>query len=191
MKAHCPEVLALTLPADVEEIPLFLSHIWAFDHARVTGEDRRRTELYAAGRERERAERQASSLEEFLDSLELDVRIAPIEPHELRRVAQLTGRTNQMNFTTVRRSESEIRALVESGAAECLTVHVSDRFGDYGLTGAMLVHGNGQALVVDTFLLSCRALGRGVEHRMLAALGLPRRSAQAGRGGSALRAHAA
>ena len=86
-------------------------------------------------------------------------------------MAQLTQRTNQMNFTAVRRSEADIQALLESGKAECLTVHVSDRFGSYGLAGVIVFRGGADAIVVDTFLLSCRALGRGVEHRMLAALG--------------------
>ncbi len=169
--AHCPNVLALALPPNAEEIPQFLRHIWAFDHAQVTDEDRRRTELYVAERERERAERQSSSLQEFLESLAIDVRIAPAAASDLRRVAQLTERTNQMNFTTVRRHESEIQALIRSGEVECLSVHVADRFGDYGLTGAIIFRTKGDAIEIDTFLLSCRALGRGVEHRMLAELG--------------------
>jgi len=94
-----------------------------------------------------------------------------MSPKDLARVAQLTQRTNQMNFTTVRRSESDIQALLESGKAECLTVNVDDRFGSYGLAGAMIFRGGVDAIAIDTFLLSCRALGRGVEHRMLAALG--------------------
>ena len=94
-----------------------------------------------------------------------------MSPKDLARVAQLTQRTNQMNFTTVRRSESDIQALLESGKAECLAVHVSDRFGSYGLAGAMIFRGGVDAISIDTFLLSCRALGRGVEHRMLAELG--------------------
>jgi FkbH-like protein len=171
VEANCPDVLALALPADAAKVPLYLRHVWAFDHAKVTDEDRQRTRLYAAERERERAERQASSLEEFIESLAIDVRIAPVQDGELRRVAQLTERTNQMNFTTVRRPESEIQALAASGRAECLTVHVADRFGDYGLTGVMIFQCQGDTLEIDTFLLSCRALGRGVEHRMLAALG--------------------
>jgi hypothetical protein len=76
-----------------------------------------------------------------------------------------------MNFTSVRRSEGEIQSLLRSQGYECLTVDVEDRFGSYGLTGLMLFRANGGALIVDTFLLSCRALGRGVEHRMLAHLG--------------------
>ncbi|HVX67456.1 MAG TPA: HAD-IIIC family phosphatase, partial [Bryobacteraceae bacterium] len=167
----CPEVLTLTLPEDPAAIPEFLRHVWAFDHLRVTEEDRLRNELYAQRVERGRAEKQAGSLADFLASLQLKVRIGPMTPEQLPRVAQLTGRTNQMNFTTVRRSEGEIRELLDSGTAQCLTVDVSDRFGSYGLTGVMIFRATPGALAVDTFLLSCRALGRGVEHRMLARLG--------------------
>jgi FkbH-like protein len=171
VEAAYPQVLALTLPPRDEEIPEFLRHVWAFDRLRVTEEDRARPAMYAQRVERQRAEKQAVSLEDFLRSLQLEVRIAPMSPKDLARVAQLTQRTNQMNCTTVRRSESDIQALLESGKAECLTVQVSDRFGSYGLAGAMIFRGGVDAIVIDTFLLSCRALGRGVEHRMLAALG--------------------
>jgi len=202
-QAGAPEVLALPLPADSAGIPEFLRHVWAFDRARVTEEDRRRSELYAQRAERARAERSAANLEEFLGSLGLEVAIAPMRPEQAPRVAQLTQRTNQMNATCVRRSEAEILSL---DGAESLVVEVKDRFGSYGLTGVMifragtgtpladgvplaegapipLPYGRGSeglqsrdrqgadALVVDTFLLSCRALGRGVEHRMVARLG--------------------
>jgi FkbH-like protein len=170
VEAAHPQVLALALPRD-EQIAEFLRHVWAFDRLRVTEEDRARSSMYAQGSERQRAEKQAASLDDFLRSLQLEVRIAPMSPKDLARVAQLTQRTNQMNCTTVRRSESDIQALLESGKAECLTVHVNDRFGSYGLAGVMIFRGGVDAIVSDTFLLSCRALGRGVEHRMLAALG--------------------
>ena len=171
VEAACPQVVSLALPARDEEIPEFLQHVWAFDRLRVTEEDRARPAMYLQELERQRAEKQAASLEDFLRNLQLEVRIAPMSPKDLARVAQLTQRTNQMNFTTVRRSESDVQALLGSGKAECLTVHVSDRFGSYGLAGAMIFRGGVDAIAIDTFLLSCRALGRGVEHRMLAALG--------------------
>jgi FkbH-like protein len=167
VRAGAPPVLALLLPARAEEIPEFLAHVWAFDRARVTEEDRRRGEMYGQRAERARVARSSASLEDFLASLELEVRIAPMDPAQVERVAQLTGRTNQMNATCIRRSAAEIGRLSE----ECLTVHVTDRFGSYGLTGAILYRVAARALVVDTFLLSCRALGRGVEHRMVARLG--------------------
>ncbi|MBS1855861.1 MAG: HAD-IIIC family phosphatase [Acidobacteria bacterium] len=166
-RAGAPEVLGLALPADAGDIPEFLRHVWAFDRARVTEEDRKRGDFYAQQAARTRAARGAGSLEEFLAGLRLEVRIAPLEAGQIERVAQLTQRTNQMNATCLRRTAAEIARL----SAECLTVTVSDRFGGYGLTGAILFRAEERALAVDTFLLSCRALGRGVEHRMVARLG--------------------
>jgi acyl carrier protein len=127
--------------------------------------------MYAQEAVRNRAERQSTNLAEFLASLNLEVRIAPMTADQLPRVAQLTHRTNQMNFASVRRTESEIQALLQSEGYECLAVDVSDRFGSYGLSGVILFRAGRKALAVDSFLLSCRALGRGVEHRMLARLG--------------------
>jgi len=166
-QAGAPEALALALPPEPEEIPEFLRHVWAFDRARVTEEDRKRADLYTQQAERSRAQQAAGSLREFLASLELEIEIAPVRPEDIARVAQLTQRTNQMNTSLVRMTEAEVRAF----PGECLTVRVRDRFGDYGLTGAMLFHAANGTLVVDAFMLSCRALGRGVEHRMLARLG--------------------
>ena len=171
VQAGCPEVLAIALPQDAREFAGFLDHIWAFDHASATSEDRSRAAMYGQERERARAARQASNLEEFLATLNLRVNITPMTPDELPRVAQLTVRTNQMNFTSVRRDESQLLQLLNSAGYECSTVAVDDRFGSYGLTGAMLFRADGGVLTVDTFLLSCRALGRGVEYRMLARLG--------------------
>jgi FkbH-like protein len=171
VEAHCPEVLTLQLPPAAEKIPQLLRHVWALDRRKSTAEDTRRTALYRANLERESSRREAMSLGEFLAGLELVVTIAAAAPHQLDRVAQLTQRTNQLNLSTVRRSAAEIALLCESGARECLAVEVRDRFGDYGLVGAILFVAGAKAIEVDTFLLSCRALGRGVEHRMLAFLG--------------------
>ena len=161
-QSAAPAILALPLPARAEEIPDFLAHVWAFDRPRVTAEDLRRADQYAHNAARAEAAQSAGSIEEFLASLELEVRIEPMTPGQIPRVAQLTQRTNQMNASCIRRTEAEIASL----DAECLTVHVRDRFGDYGLVGVMIFRRAGDVLLADTFLLSCRALGRRVEHRM-------------------------
>jgi FkbH-like protein len=103
-QASCPEVLTLTLPAEPGEIPEFLRHVWAFDHGRITDEDRSRSALYARQVERTRLQRSSASLEDFIQSLGLEVRIGGIEAAQAPRVAQLTQRTNQMNLTCVRRT---------------------------------------------------------------------------------------
>jgi len=169
-QAEAPGILALSLPAEASQIPDFLMHVWAFDRARATEEDRRRPEIYAQRAQRSRAAGSAAGLEQFLASLGLRIDIAPMQPAQLERIAQLTARTNQMNATLVRRTAPQVQALLAAGA-ECLAVSVQDRFGDYGLTGAILFRAAHSAIEVDSFLLSCRALGRGVEHRMIARLG--------------------
>jgi FkbH-like protein len=166
MEEARPEVLSLPLPADPARIPHFLQHVWAFDHPVVTEEDRKRAASYVQTQEFGRAFQSAHSLEEFMATLDLTVRIETATPAQIPRVAQLTQRTSQFNFTTVRRTEAEIAALLDTHL--CLTVHVSDRFGDYGLTGVVILSPD---FVVDTFLLSCRVLGRGVEHQVMSHLG--------------------
>ena len=172
VEASYPQVLGLTLPSRDEEIPEFLRHVWAFDHLRVTDEDRARPAMYAQELERQRAGKQSASLEDFLASLQLEAasRLC-LRRICLRAAQQLTQRTNQI--------ELHHRAAVgerHSGAARIGQSRMPDRarqrsLGSYGLAGAVIFRSGVDAIVVDTFLLSCRALGRGVEHRMLAELG--------------------
>nr|MBA3768661.1 hypothetical protein [Acidobacteriota bacterium] len=171
VQAKCPEVLTLQLPQESSRIPGFLNQVWAFDRLTITGEDEKRTTLYKQNTERERVRKESLSFEDFLTSLGLNVQISELQPENIERLSQLTQRTNQFNFTTVRRSQGEIRSLYQAGESECLVVKVSDRFGDYGLVGVIIFRAGSDAINVDTFLLSCRALGRGVEQQMLAKLG--------------------
>ncbi len=169
VRANCPEVLTLQLPP-ADDVGRFLTHLWAFDRLRVTSEDRQRTSMYRENAERSRVQQKAQNFQEFLRELELRIGITAPTPVQLDRVAQLTQRTNQFNFTTIRRSESAIRQLAEM-ELECRIVEVCDRFGDYGLVGVLIYGMGAESLPIDTFLLSCRVLGRGVEHHMLNYLG--------------------
>ncbi|MEO0459180.1 MAG: HAD-IIIC family phosphatase, partial [Cyanobacteria bacterium P01_A01_bin.114] len=181
VQARCPEVLTLQLPDDPEEIPAFLKHVWPFDTLNVTEADQQRTRLYQQNQERQRFERDALDFNAFIEGLELDIQILPPSLEQMPRVSQLTQRTNQFNATTRRRREPEIQQLCDTQGYGCRAVTVKDRFGDYGLVGVMLfkpqgdtLQGDtldGDTLEVDTFLLSCRVLGRGVEHRMVNCLG--------------------
>ena len=169
VRAGCPEVIVLQLPQQHERIPAFLDSLWVFDRATATKEDRERSQWYQANSQREDLRTAASTLRDFLDGLQLRIEVAEAADEQLARVAQLTMRTNQFNLTSIRRSENEMRELLKSGV-KCLVTSVSDRFGDYGLVGAILFTSSANRCTVDTLLLSCRALGKGVEHRMLAEL---------------------
>ena len=171
VRINCPGVLTLQLPRDSEAYPSFLNHVWAFDHAGVTEEDRTRTRMYQENSERQRFQARTLSLKDFVDGLQLRVEIAAATDDQLERVSQLTFRTNQFNFTTIRRTEPEIRDFLRRAGATCLAVRVADRFGDYGLVGVVLYETAPDRFKVDTLLLSCRVLGRGVEHAVLAHLG--------------------
>jgi FkbH-like protein len=171
MRANAPEVLTVRVPKNGSDLGHFLRHVWAFDRARVTVEDRKRSLSYQQEIARNREARKAASLEDFISSLDLKVTIEPVREELIPRVAQLTQRTNQFNTTTIRRPEAEIRSAIASGELRCITIAVSDRFGDYGNVGAVLYSFSSPALAVDSFLLSCRALGRGVEHQIIRYLG--------------------
>jgi amino acid adenylation domain-containing protein/FkbH-like protein len=169
VEANCPGVLVLQLPENPELIPQFLNHCWAFDRLRLTSEDRQRADLYEQNQARERLRVEAPTLEDFLANLQLKVEIQPVEKADWQRVAQLTQRTNQFNFVTRRMTERDLAEWLNSGCA--LVVRVSDRFGEYGLVGAVIYCFESDSLAVDNMLLSCRVLGRGVEHRILARVG--------------------
>ncbi|MEU2494312.1 SDR family NAD(P)-dependent oxidoreductase [Streptomyces sp. NPDC007883] len=169
VRAACPGVLALALPADGAETTGFLDRLWAFDRPVVTDEDRRRTAMYRASRERELLRDGAGTLAEFIAGLGLRVDVHEARPDQLARVAQLTQRTNQFNLSGIRRTEQELKAVLADGA-RCWVAEVGDRFGEYGLVGAAVTRESAGSLTLETFLLSCRVLGRGVEHAFLAAL---------------------
>jgi len=166
--ANRPEVTAIALPADPTGIPTFLARHWAFDQFGASDVDRKRTQMVLENRDREHARRNAPTLTDFLAGLALEIEIRPLT--DIARAAQLSQRTNQFRCGAER---LDARALSEAlaGDAEGFEVAVRDRFGDYGIVGQLLTQVAGDTLVVRSFLLSCRALGRGVEHRMAAALG--------------------
>ncbi|HTW66060.1 MAG TPA: thioester reductase domain-containing protein [Bryobacteraceae bacterium] len=165
VRTHCPEVLTLQLPA--HHVESFLENVWAFDRMVATQDDRQRTLRYQQEASRSEFRKRSATLEDFLDGLNLQVDIHPMRNDEIARVAQLTQRTNQFNCTTRRRTETEIRQIHCDGAYECLAVAVRDRFGNYGLVGVVIFAARESILAVDTFLLSCRVLGRGVEYLMM------------------------
>lgn len=171
VRANAPEVLALEWPKDAMSRKNFIHHNWLFDHLSATREDGNRTLMMQLNLKRQSAMEQSVDFEDFLQKLDLKIDIAIVAKEDLSRVAQLTKRTNQFNLTTIRRSRHEIQNLLEAENYEGLVVNVKDRFGEYGLVGVMIFRQETAALNLDSFLLSCRVLGRGVEYAMLAELG--------------------
>lgn len=165
-----PQVVSMEVPHQQDELLRFPQHLWVCDRLRLTDTDRQRAESYAQAQEFGKALAQAQSLADFYDHLELQVQVRGIEASDFARASQLTQRTNQFNFTTIRRSESELQRLWEE-RTEIFRIDVRDRFGDYGFTGLLIGKAALGCYVVDSYLLSCRVLGRGVEHAVMRWLG--------------------
>ena len=145
VRAGCPGVLVLQLPAEPDAIARFLEHLWPLDPRKVTDTDRKRAALYAANARREELRSQAPDLRRFVASLEVRTTFLPFSKETAARAAQLTQRTNQLTTTTLRRSEAELRADL-TGGAEILIADVSDRFGDYGIVGVVIYRRGAAAL---------------------------------------------
>jgi amino acid adenylation domain-containing protein/FkbH-like protein len=171
VRGQCPGVLTVQMPLESAQIQQLLQHLWAFDHLTATEEAKRRTQQYRENRARSKAREEAGDLQQFLTSLKLQVDVAPMQAAHLPRVAELIQRTNQFNLSGVRLRAGELEALWKNGELQAVVVHVRDRFGDYGLVGAVLYRCMAARMRVDTFVLSCRALGRGAEHRIVNELG--------------------
>ncbi|WP_183407863.1 HAD-IIIC family phosphatase [Nocardioides marmoriginsengisoli] len=155
---------------EASEIAELTAGFKAFRFARVSQEDRERTAMMQIEADRKSAASGALSHEDFLRSLELTVRVfEPTEAH-VGRVAQLINKTNQFNLTTIRRDEAEVAALVADGTHRVYAAEVSDRFGGYGLVAVAIVETGAERWDVDTFLMSCRVLRRGVEDAILACI---------------------
>lgn len=165
-----PAVHTILLPGDPVAYRDVLASCDLFDALTFSDEDRRRSQMYAAEQQR-RVEQQSSSMsvEDYLRGLEMEAAIDRVDDRSIARVAQLTQKTNQFNLTTRRYTESDIRGFAASDDHDVYAVRLRDRLGDSGIVGvAILRHGSGQSHI-DSFLMSCRALGRGVEDALLGA----------------------
>ena len=135
----------------------------------VTEEDRRKTEQYKANASRTQERKKFVDFDQYLQSLEIEMRIEPMNSFNVSRIAQMTQKTNQFNLTTRRCSESDLMGFSSEGwLIYCLSV--KDRFGDNGITGAVLLRPIDGGYEIDSFLLSCRILGKGIEEAFLSGI---------------------
>jgi FkbH-like protein len=170
VREEVPEVMVVELPADPMAYARAVRDYPAFERLAISEEDRHRTKYYVADRQRAALEQSADSREDFYRSLEQEAEIAPVHVLTLARVAQLTQKTNQFNLTTKRYTEQQIEELVRRPDWQVLSIKVRDRYADNGLVGVAITHDRGGVCEIDTFLLSCRVIGRTVETALLAYL---------------------
>ncbi len=165
---HCPEVTVLPFTDDPDANASMLSSLWCFDSTIRTKEDAERSDYLHHESERQKSASSSLDFQSYLRSLEVVVEMRPALPADFPRVSQLTQKSNQFNLSLRRRDLHEIEDLFKTHSIH--VVSARDRFGDYGLVGVAILSPAESAtggIEVDTFLLSCRALGRGAEEALL------------------------
>lgn len=170
VRQQLPEVLVPELPSNPDEVVPYLLKSRLFSVPKVTEEDQRRTELYRQERKRKEHQISFSDLNEYLKSLAMELDVTPVGDQNLERVTQLINKTNQFNLTTRRYSSEEVRRFAGKADYYFFCVRLKDKFGDSGLIGTLLAVPEAKgphAYRVDTWLLSCRAMGRHVEYAMI------------------------
>lgn len=165
VRAELPEVMVIEAPAEPALYARALAASLAFESAGLTEADAARASQYTAEAARRRQEAGAGTPGQYLASLEMKARIHPVDESNLDRVVDLITKTNQFNLTTRRHSRSAVQAMLAIAGGQCFAVSLADRYGDYGLISVVLaVPEGGRSLRLDTWLMSCRAMGRTVEH---------------------------
>lgn len=164
IKSMLPEVKVVEVPADTSRYADTLKNIVEFEFLKITDEDIKRNLMYKGNQRRIELRQQFKNIEDYLASLKIKVVIEYANKFSIPRIAQLTQKTNQFNMTTKRYSQTDIENMVKSENYFVLSCQVLDKFGDNGISGVCIIKMENTCAYFDTFLLSCRVLGRNVEY---------------------------
>jgi FkbH-like protein len=165
-----PEVIVPTLGDDPSSYADILRDLPALERLTTSAEDGERARYYAQDRDRRDLMAKTESLDDFLASLDIAVRVTPVDTMSLARAAQLTQKTNQLNTTTRRYTETQLAERLATPGWAGYVLSASDRFGDNGVVGVAVTHTDAGVCEIDTLLLSCRVIGRQIETAFLSVL---------------------
>jgi FkbH-like protein len=169
MKQALPQVLVVDMPSSPFLYRQTLENLNEFSVLALTEEDKKRGEMYSARKRREDLRETISSVEDFLKSLEMKVVIRHVDDYSLPRIVRMVNKTNQFNLTTRRYTDAEVRKMKETeDEFEVYGLQVCDKFGDEGIVGVAIIRKEQKTWTLDSFLLSCRVIGRKVETAFLA-----------------------
>ncbi len=158
-----PMVEVIELPEDPAYFVEALARAGYFEAAAFSTEDRRRARYYADNAKRVELKRAAVDMDGYLDGLEMVATVGGVDDFHLPRIAQLINKSNQFHLTGTRLTEREVERLANADDSEVFHVRLADRFGDNGLIAVLILRRDGEDLHVDTWVMSCRVLGRTVE----------------------------
>ncbi|MGE4289201.1 MAG: HAD-IIIC family phosphatase [Salinivirgaceae bacterium] len=157
------EITVPELPDDPTEYLTFLRGLNLFETTSVSQADSERTQQYQTEAKRIKLKTSFSNEADYLKSLNMICQVSTLNPYLIPRVAQLTQRSNQFNLRTQRYNEQQMQQMHESEEFEIFTFSLSDKFGDYGLVSVVILQKQETNLFVDTWIMSCRVLKRGLE----------------------------
>lgn len=170
VKEKLPEVTVLQVPKRLTDYPRMLrNNLNLFYNLSQTSEDFQKIQMYRQQAERKSFENSFNNIEDYLTSLELNVKIEKDNKTLIPRISQLTQKTNQFNLTTKRYTESEIQSFIDDDDRLIYTFSVSDKFGDNGVTGLCIINVNYSKAIaeIDSILMSCRIIGRNIEYAFM------------------------
>jgi FkbH-like protein len=169
MKLALPQVLVVELPSSPFLYRQTIENMNDFNVLALTEEDLKRGEIYHSKKKRKELQESITSLEDFLKSLEMKILVKSADDVAMTRVVRMVNKTNQFNMTTRRYTDIELDKMRKAKKHfNIYTMQVSDKFGDEGIVGAAIVRKERRAWILDSFLLSCRVIGRKVETAFLA-----------------------
>lgn len=164
VRTQLPMVRTFQVPSKLSDFPILFREIKElFLAGGISSESRSKTEQYRQRAKAEDSKMGSTSQEEYLASLGLTVSLTRDDRTQIPRLSELTLKSNQFNLTTRRYTEADIQRMIENPEMTVYALHVSDRFGDAGLTGILIMRWEGLVARVDAFLMSCRVIGRGIE----------------------------
>jgi FkbH-like protein len=168
VRSQLPQVAVVELGSSVFHYVRDLDRGRYFDALSLSAEDLKRAEQYRTEAQRDNLRASVTSLDEFLSQLQLEASVEPVTEKNLTRITQLVNKTNQFNVTTRRYTESQVRARAQDPRGWAGAFHMSDRMGSYGLIGVLFCVPSAEAgeWEIDTWLMSCRTLGRQMEKFM-------------------------
>ena len=169
LRQTLPDVEVVQVPKRLSEYPSRLAHIPFFERARITEADTIRKLDYQNIHKRKKLAENSGNFDDFLKALKATVTLSKADHAQLDRVEQLFERTNQFNLSGARFKRPQLEELLRQGAT-VITASYDDSFGSSGVIGALVVRVDGSTAHIDNFVLSCRVLGRSVEHAILANL---------------------
>lgn len=167
IRQELPLVRVPEMPEDPAAYVATIAAAGYFEGLRITDEDRARSQLYQQNAERTRLMESATDMEGYLQSLRMEMSALPFDSVGLARITQLINKTNQFNLLTERLSEAEVAERMRDPKVVTLQVRLTDRFGDNGIIAILIARVHGAEADIETWLMSCRVLGRRVEEACL------------------------